>query len=176
MGMTIQFPNWTLNYQVAAVGAYATILVESIYLILGGLENTSLLSISILTNTSVVLFAGFGNASSTPLVSIRICLTGLFLLWAIVFHENETVDGTYAIFCSVVHLFYQLQLRHNDDRFEGFLPPSARETRNGSQARDPVKGVKVKYQLAVTKEPLLSVIIEIDVYKATRAKIKVYSK
>ena len=122
MGMTIQFPNWTLNYQVAAVGAYATILVESIYLILGGFENTSVLSISILTNASAIIFAGFGNASSTPLATIRICLTSLFLLWAIIFRENETVDGTYAILCSVAHLFYQLRLRHNDDGFEGFLP------------------------------------------------------
>ena len=35
---------------------------------------------------------------------------------------------------------------------------SAKESiakRNGSQARDPIKGVKVKYPLAVTKEPLL---------------------
>ncbi len=44
--------------------------------------------------------------------------------------------------------------------------------RNGSQARDPVKGVKAKYQLAVTKEPLLSVIVEVDAHKATRAKIE----
>ena len=47
---------------------------------------------------------------------------------------------------------------------------------DGSQARDPVKGVKAKYQLAVTEEALLSVIIEIDAYKATRAKIEAYSK
>ncbi len=48
--------------------------------------------------------------------------------------------------------------------------------RNRSQARDPVKGVKAKYQFAVIKEPLLRVIIEIDVYKATRAKIEAYSE
>ena len=36
--------------------------------------------------------------------------------------------------------------------------------------------MKVKYQLAVTKKPLLSVIIKIDVYKTTRAKIKVYDE
>ena len=47
---------------------------------------------------------------------------------------------------------------------------------DGSQARDPVKGVKAKYQLAVTKEPLLSVIVEMDAYKATRAKIEAYSE
>ena len=122
MGMTIQLPDWTFNYPVAAVGAYATILVESIYLILGGFENTSPLSISILTNASAVLFAGFGGASSTPLATFRICLTSLFLLWAIIFRENETVDGTYAVLCSVAHLFYQLRLRHNGDGFEGFLP------------------------------------------------------
>ena len=48
--------------------------------------------------------------------------------------------------------------------------------RNGSQARDLVKGVKAKYQLAVTKEPLLSVIVEMDAYKATRAKIEAYDE
>ena len=122
MGMAIKFPNWTLNYQVAAVGAYATILVESIYLILGGFENTTLLSISILTNASAVLFAGFGNPCSTPLATIRICLTSLFLLLGIIFRKNETVDGTYAILCSAAYLVYQFRLRHNSDGFEGFLP------------------------------------------------------
>ncbi len=48
--------------------------------------------------------------------------------------------------------------------------------RNGSQARDPVKGVKAKYQFAVIKEPLLRVIVEMDAYKATRAKIEAYSE
>ena len=46
--------------------------------------------------------------------------------------------------------------------------------RNGSQARDPVKGVKAKYQFAVTKEPLLRVIVWTDAYKVTITKIKAY--
>ena len=121
MGMTIQLPDWTLNYQVAAFGAWATIFVQSIYLILGGFENASLLSISILTNGSAVLVAGFGGASSTPFAIIRICLTSLFLLCAIILRENETFDGTYAILCSVGHLVYQVRLRHGEDS-EGFLP------------------------------------------------------
>ena len=122
MGMTVKHPDWSLNYQVAAVGAYATILVESIYLILGGFENASLLSISILTNGSAVIVAGFGGASSTPFALIRICLTSLFLLCAIILQENETFDGTYAILCSLAHLFYQLRLRNDVDHSEGFLP------------------------------------------------------
>lgn len=48
--------------------------------------------------------------------------------------------------------------------------------RNRSQARDPIKGVKAKYQLAVTKESLLSVIVEMNAYKATRANIEVYGE
>ena len=47
---------------------------------------------------------------------------------------------------------------------------------NGSQARNPIKGAKVKYQLAVTKEPPLRVIVEIDAYKATLTKIKAYGE
>ncbi len=56
---------------------------------------------------------------------------------------------------------------------------SAKESiakRNGSQARDPIKSVKAKYQLAVTKESLLSVIMKMNAYKATRAKIEAYNK
>ena len=56
---------------------------------------------------------------------------------------------------------------------------SAKESiakRNGSQARDPVKSVKAKYQLAVTKEPLLRVIVEMDAYKATSAKTEAYGE
>ena len=47
---------------------------------------------------------------------------------------------------------------------------------NGSQARDPVKGAKAKYQLAVTKEPPLRMIVEMDAYKATLAKIEAYGE
>ena len=36
--------------------------------------------------------------------------------------------------------------------------------------------MKAKYQLAVTKEPLLSVIVEMDAYKATQAKIEAYGE
>ena len=122
MGMTIPLPDWSLNYQVAAFGAYATILVESCYVILGDFENASLLSVSILTNGSAVFVAGFGGSSSTPLAIIRICLTSLFLLCAIILRENETFDGTYAILCSIAHLTYQLQFQHNGDDTDGFLP------------------------------------------------------
>ena len=122
MGLIVQLPDWNLNYGVAAFGAYAAILVESIYLILGGFENASLLSISILTNGSAVIVAGFGGAPSTPFALSRICLTSLFLIWAVIFQENDKFDGTYAILCSVVHFFYQLQLRQNGDHSEGFLP------------------------------------------------------
>ncbi|KAF6235159.1 hypothetical protein HO173_006788 [Letharia columbiana] len=122
MGMTFKLPDWSLNYQVAAFGAYATILVESVYVILGGFENASLLSTSILTNGSAVFVVGFGGTFSTPFAIIRICLTSLFLLWAIISQENGAFDGTYAILCSVAHLFYQLRLRQNWDESEGFLP------------------------------------------------------
>lgn len=129
MGMTIELPDWSLNYQVAAFGAYATIFVESIYLILGGFENASLLSISILTNASAVLIAGLGGSSSTTLAITRICLTSLFLLWAIIAQENNTFDGTYAVLCSVAHLVYQLRLRHNGDDSEGILPQHEKRTK-----------------------------------------------
>ncbi len=124
MGMTIHLPDWILNYQVAAFGAYATILVESIYVILGGFENASLLSISILTNASAVAVAGLNNgASSTPFAITRICLTSLFLLWAlVVLPVDGTFDGTYAILCSVAHLSYQQQLQRNADESAGLLP------------------------------------------------------
>ena len=122
MGMTLQLPDWTLNYKVATFGAYATILVESCYLILGGFENTSLLSISILTNGSAIIAAGFGGTFSTPLAIIRICLTSLYLLCATILPENGTFDGTYAILCSIAHLAYQLPFQHNGDDSEGFLP------------------------------------------------------
>lgn len=137
MGKTIQLPDWSLNYQVAAFGAYATILVEAIYLILGRFENASLLSISILTNASAVLVAGFGSTSSMPFAIVRICLTSLFLLCATIFEENETFDGTYAILCSVAHLFYQLRLRHNGDDSEGFLPQyEKREKMDGAPSEN----------------------------------------
>ena len=113
--------DWNLNYQVAAFGAYATALVESIYLILGGFEDGSLLSISILTNGSAILLASFGGTSSTPFAILRICLTSLFLLCAIILREDQAFDGTYAILCSVAHLVYQLRLRSSDES-EGFLP------------------------------------------------------
>lgn len=123
MCKTIQFPNWTLNYQVAAFGAYATILVGAIYLILGRFENASLLSISILTNASALLVTGFSGTSSTPFAVTRICLTSLLLLWALIASENETFDGTYAILCSLAHFFYQFRLWNKGGDSEGFLPP-----------------------------------------------------
>ena len=122
MVVTTPLPDWSLNYQVAAFGAYATILVESIHLILRGFEDASLLSISILTNSSAVLVAGFGVPSSTPLAILRICLTSVFLLSATILRDSERFDGTYAILCSVAHLTYQLGLRYYGNDSEGFLP------------------------------------------------------
>ena len=112
MGIISRLPEWSLNYQVAAFGAYATILVELIYLILRGFNHSSLLSISILTNGSAVLVAGFGGASSTPLAALQICLTSLFLLWAMFLQGYDHFNGTYAILCSVAQLSYQLLLRY----------------------------------------------------------------
>ena len=122
MGITVELPDWRLNYHVAAVGAWATILLESIYLILGSFENASLLSISILTNGSAILVAGFGDTSSTPLAVIRICLTTLFLLWAVILREDQTFDGTYAILCSVAHFVYQLRFQHDGLHSDKLLP------------------------------------------------------
>lgn len=48
--------------------------------------------------------------------------------------------------------------------------------RNESQAGDPVKGVKAKYQLVVMKELPLRVIVGADAYKAVMAKIEVYKE
>ena len=145
--MTIQLPDWSLNYQVAAFGAYATILVESIYLILGGFENASLLSISILTNASAVAVAGLNNgASSTPSAITRICLTSLFLLWAIVvLPVDGTFDGTNAILCSVAHLGYQQHLQRNADESAGLLPEHQKCTKankapSKSSLHDPSTG------------------------------------
>lgn len=126
MGIITQLSGWNLNYQVAAFGAYATILVESTHLILGSFEPASLLCISILTNASAILVAGFGGPSSTPLAILRISLTGLFLLYAIILHENEEFDGTYPILCSVAHLTYQLGLRYRGNNSEGFLPQNGK--------------------------------------------------
>ena len=112
MGIISRLPEWRTNYQVAALGAYATILVESINLILRGLEHSSLLSLSILTNGSAVLVAGFGGASSTTLAALQICLTSWFLLWATFLEGNDHFNGTYAVLCSIAQLTYQLLLRH----------------------------------------------------------------
>ena len=48
--------------------------------------------------------------------------------------------------------------------------------RNRSKAGDLVKGVKVKYQLAIMKEPPLRVTVGIDAYKVIMAKIKAYGE
>lgn len=122
MGTITQLSGWSLNYQVSAFGAYATILIESIQLILRGFEHTSLLPISILTNGSAILVAGLGGPSATPLAILRICLTSLFLLCAIILHEHEQFDGTYPILCSIAHLTYQLGSRYYRINSEGFLP------------------------------------------------------
>ena len=51
-----------------------------------------------------------------------------------------------------------------------------KQWRYGSQARDPVKGVKAKYQLLVLKKPPLRVIMGADAYKAIIIKIKTYEE
>lgn len=48
--------------------------------------------------------------------------------------------------------------------------------RNRSQARDPVKGAKAMYQLAVIKEPPLRVVVGTDAYKVTMAKMEAYGE
>lgn len=76
-------------------------------LIFGGIDNASLLSISILTHGSAIIIAGFGRSDGVPLAAIRIGLTTLFLLWSIATkREKEAFDGTYAILCSCGHLVY----------------------------------------------------------------------
>lgn len=98
--------NWRLNYEIAAFGAYCTILVEALCLILGGFEDASPLSISLLTSGSAVAIAGFGDYFSTPLAVFRISLTTAFLLISIVSRRGgENFDGTCASLCSVAHLF-----------------------------------------------------------------------
>lgn len=89
----------------------------------------SLLSISILTNASVILVAGFGGPSATPLAILRICLTSLFLLCAIILHEDEEFDGTYPVLCSVAHLTYQLGLQYCGKDSEGYLPRHEKEAK-----------------------------------------------
>lgn len=128
MGIISRLPEWSLNYHVAALGAYATILVESTYLILRGFEQSSLLSISILANGSAVLLAGFGGTSSTPLAALQICLTSLFLLWATFIQGNGHFNGTYAVLCSVARFTYQLLLRHYGNHSE-VLPQNEKFTK-----------------------------------------------
>lgn len=129
MGIISQLSCWSLNYQVAAFGAYATILVGSTHLILRGSEPASLLPISILTNASAILVAGFGGAPSTPWAILRVCLTSIFLLCGVVLHENEEFDGTYPILCSVAYFTYQLGLRYHGIDSEGFLPRHEKEAK-----------------------------------------------
>jgi len=107
-------PEWNFDYQVAILGAYSTILVESLFLILGRpFDDTSPLCISILTNGSAVLLAGFGGACATSLAALRICVTTVFLLFCIVLvTEEEKFDGTSAILCSIADIFYIWFLRH----------------------------------------------------------------
>lgn len=118
-------PEWHLNYQVAALGAYSTIFIEALFLILGGpWENASPLTISILTNGSAVLLAGLGGACATSFAAIRICLTTVFLFFCIVLVTEEAAfDGTYPILCSVAQLSYHWLLRRSrrkTGRFDGY--------------------------------------------------------
>ena len=100
----------------AAFGAYAAILVECVDCIFGGIETTSSLIISILTNGSTILVHGFSRPDSLPLATIRISLTTSFLLWSIISKpEKDAFDGTYAILCSFAHLVYQIRMRRHDD-------------------------------------------------------------
>lgn len=142
-------PEWHLNYQVAALGAYSTIFIETLFLILGGpWENASPLTISILTNGSAVLFAGLGGAYATSFAAIRICLTTVFLFFSIVLVTEEgTFDGTYAIFCSVDYLTYHWLLRRNQrktGRFDGrSLFPESDKVLDSRDSRDHGLGDKV---------------------------------
>lgn len=120
-------PERYLDYQVAALGAYSTILVESLFLILGRpFDSASPLCISILTNGSAVLLAGFGGACATSLAVLRICATTVFLLFCVVLvKEEEKFDGTSAILCSIAYLFYNWFLQPDQrtkGRFDDHIP------------------------------------------------------
>lgn len=84
MRLPIDHPDWHLNYEVAALGAYATILVEAIHILFGGFDDASPISISLLTNGSAVLFTPHAKSRATPLAAVRIYLTATFLLWGVV--------------------------------------------------------------------------------------------
>ena len=60
--------------------------------------------------------------------------------------------------------------------YDHMIAEEAMAKRNGSKARDPIKGVTGRYQLGVLKEPLLKVIVGADTYKAIMAKIEAYGE
>jgi len=162
LGMRLM-PEWHLNYQVAALGAYSTIFIEAVFLILGGrIENASPLSISILTNGFAVLLAGLGGACATSFAVLRICLTSVFLFFSIVLVTEEgTFDGTYAILCSVAQLCYHWLLRRNQwesDRFDGSsLSPESNKDLDNRDSRDHGLGDKAcwdaeRFERALTFE------------------------
>ena len=129
-----RYRHWRLNRDIAALGAYSTILVEAFYLILGGFENASPLSISLITNGSAIIVAGFESSRATPLAAIRILLTNVFLLTSIILvKEGEHFDGTYAALCSFTHLVSGILIQHEEQRRD---PSQLPDNENGKSKED----------------------------------------
>lgn len=110
MSFNLHQPDWHLNYPLAALGAYASVVVQLTCLTFGDFENATPLSISLVTNGSTLILAGFDSYSSYPLAILRIFLTTIFLLYAIVasLTTEQAFDGTYAILCGVAYLAYAI--------------------------------------------------------------------
>ena len=102
-------PAWHLSYPVAAIGAYATIFIEAIYLIIvGDFADAGPLAISILTNGFSVFVTGFGGSRAVPLAVAAILVTTVFLFVSITFRgQGQDFDRTYASLCGVAHLSHQ---------------------------------------------------------------------
>ena len=129
-----QYRHWRLNRDIAALGAYSTILIEAFYLILGGFQNASPLSISLITNGSAIILAGFESSRATPLAAIRILLTNVFLLTSIVLvREGESFDGTYAALCNFAHLVNGVLIQHEEQRRD---PSQLPDRGNGKSKED----------------------------------------
>ena len=129
--------NWILNYKVAALGAYATIFVEAVYLILGGFRNASPLVISILTNGSAVILAGSDGPRALSSAAIRISATMVFLLASIVTTtERENFDGTAASLCSVAHLIHQCSVQRKGWQSSIFLQQTEEAKDKHEEDRD----------------------------------------
>lgn len=121
MGLTLHFPEWHLNYAVAALGIYATIFIESFCLIFGIFENASPLSISLLTNGTAVLLAGLDSSFSASFAILRICITTIYLTYPVFItsRSEEKLDGTYSVLCSVAHVAYTMLLSHREHSNSG---------------------------------------------------------